>query len=71
MISGLFPGEPASAIALLGMTGYFVGVVRSPLTTLLIISEMTDSRQMVLPLVATALVCRERLYHGLAKTFRS
>lgn len=45
---------------------------------MLIISEMTDSRAMILPLVATAitadgvsaLVCRERLYHGLAKGFR-
>ncbi len=60
------------------MNAYFAGVVRSPLTAVLIVSEMTDSRAMILPLVATAiiadgvsaLVCRERLYHGLAKGFR-
>ncbi len=32
------------------MIGYFVGVVRSPLTEVLIISEMTGSRAMSLPL---------------------
>lgn len=78
IIAGLFPSQPAGAVALLGMIGYFVGVVRSPLTAVLIVSEMTDSRQMILPLVATAiiadgvsaLICGERLYHGLSKSFR-
>ncbi len=78
MLSLLFPAQPAGAVVLLGMIGYFVGVVRSPLTAVLIISEMTDSRAMILPLVATAiiadgvsaLVCGERLYHGLARGFR-
>ena len=60
------------------MIAYFVGVVRAPLTGVIIVSEMTDSRAMLLPLFAcailadgvSALVCRERLYHGLAKGFR-
>ena len=78
ILASWFPSEPVGAVVLLGMIGYFVGVIRSPLTAVLIISEMTDSRAMILPLVATAiiadgvsaLVCRERLYHGLAKAFR-
>jgi H+/Cl- antiporter ClcA len=78
MLVFLFPGQPAGAIVLLGMIAYFVGVVRAPLTAVLIISEMTDSRAMILPLVAaaiiadgvSAIVCKERLYHGLAKGFR-
>ena len=37
------------AIATLGMIGYFVGVVRSPLTAVLIVSEMTDTRTMLIP----------------------
>lgn len=77
MITDLFPSQPAAAIVILGMIAYFVGVVRAPLTAVLIVSEMTDSRAMILPLFATALiadgvsalVCRERLYHGLAKAF--
>jgi len=64
---------------LLGMIGYFVGVVRAPLTAVIIITETTASRGMIIPLFATALiadivsamVCRERLYHGLSKPFLS
>ncbi len=73
-----FPSQPLGAVVLLGMIGYFVGVVRAPLTAVLIISEMTGNRAMIVPLVATAiiadgvsaLICRERLYHGLSKGFR-
>ncbi len=77
LLTPLFPGEPAGAIVLLGVTGYFVGVVRAPLTAVIIITETTASRGMILPLfftaliaeVASTIVCRERLYHGLAKGF--
>jgi H+/Cl- antiporter ClcA len=73
----LFPTHPAGAIVLLGIVAYFTGVVRAPLTAVIIMSETTDSRGLMLPLLATALiaegiaalVCRERLYHGLATTF--
>jgi H+/Cl- antiporter ClcA len=52
-------------------------VVRAPLTAVIIISEATASRGMILPLFATALIAdgvssvisRERLYHGLARGF--
>lgn len=68
---------PASAIVLLGMAAYFVGVVRAPLTAVIILMEATASRSIILPLFATALiadgvsalVCPERLYLGLSKTF--
>jgi H+/Cl- antiporter ClcA len=77
LLAFIFPEQPLGAVVLLGMIGYFVGVVRAPLTAVIIISEMTDSRAMVLPLLATAiiadgisaLVCRERLYHALSKAF--
>jgi H+/Cl- antiporter ClcA len=72
-----FPGEPASAIVLMGMAAYFTGVVRAPLTAVIIITETTGARGFMLPLLGAALVadasahliCRERLYHGLAKGF--
>jgi H+/Cl- antiporter ClcA len=75
-MAGLF-SAPASAIVLLGMAAYFVGVVRAPLTAVIILMETTASRNMILPLFATALiadavsalVCRERIYHGLSKAF--
>ena len=76
-LTRIFPNDPKGAIVLLGMIGYFVGVVRAPLTAVIIITETTASRGMIVPLFATALIAdlasalvsRERLYHGLAKPF--
>jgi H+/Cl- antiporter ClcA len=73
----LFPDDPRGAIVLLGMTAYFTGVVRAPLTAVIIIVEATASRAMILPLFASALiadatgrlVCKEKLYHALAREF--
>lgn len=72
-----FDPDQAGAIVLLGMAGYFVGVVRAPLTAVIILSEATGSAGAILPLFATALigdwagamVCRKRLYHALAQDF--
>ncbi len=77
LMTPLFAPEDAGAIVLLGMVGYFVGVVRAPLTAVIILAETTSSTSMILPLFATALiadwagakVCRDRLYHTLAKGF--
>jgi H+/Cl- antiporter ClcA len=77
LLRAVFPGEPASAIVILGMVAYFAGVVRAPLTAVIILSETTASRGLMLPMFATAFiadaasqwVCREKLYHGLSQTF--
>jgi H+/Cl- antiporter ClcA len=77
IIHALFPAQPTGAVVLLGMAAYFTGAVRAPLTAVIIMSETTGSRGLMLPLLATAviadaaasLICRERLYHGLAKGF--
>ncbi len=77
LLREVFPGEPASAIVILGMVAYFAGVVRAPLTAVIILSETTASRGLMLPMFATAFiadaasqwVCRDKLYHGLSKTF--
>ena len=79
LLRPLFPHDPASAIVILGMVGYFAGVVRAPITAVIILSETTVSRGLMLPMFATAFiadgasqfVCRPKLYHGLAQTFRS
>jgi len=76
-MAGLFDA-PSSAVVLLGMAGYFVGVVRAPFTAVIILMETTASRSMILPLFATALIAdavsslisHERIYHGLSKSFR-
>lgn len=75
LMANFFPGEPRGPIVLLGMIAFFVGVVRAPLTGVVIVAEMTGARGLILPLfiaaivadAAGALLCRERLYHGLAK----
>jgi H+/Cl- antiporter ClcA len=77
MLHILMPDQPAGPIILLGMVAYFTGVVRAPLTAVIVISETTGSRGLMLPLLGAALIadsvasliCRERLYHGLAENF--
>lgn len=72
-----FPDDSMAPVILLGMTGYFVGVVRAPLTAVIILMETTASRGMILPLFLTAiiadgaskLVCHTKLYHGLSQGF--
>ena len=78
MLAPLFSTLPPGTVALLAMTAYFVGVVRAPLTSTVIVMEMTNSHSMLLALLACAIIsegvasllCRERLYHGLSKAFR-
>lgn len=73
----LFPDDPRGAVVLLGMVAYFTGVVRAPLTAVIIIVEATASRGMILPLFAASLiadgsarlVCKDKLYHALAREF--
>jgi len=72
-----FPVAPVSAMVLLGMVGYFSGVVQSPLTAFVIVIEMTAENDMLLPMLATSfiaygasyLVNPRPLYHTMALTF--
>lgn len=76
-ISQVLTQAPASAIVLLGMVGYFSGVVQAPITATVIVMEMTDDQRVTVPLMATAmlaygvsrLVCRRPLYATLARRF--
>ncbi|MFZ2469348.1 MAG: chloride channel protein, partial [Parvibaculum sedimenti] len=76
-IAHFFPDTPAGALVLLGMVGYFTGVVQAPITAFVIVSEMTGSHELLVPLMLTALiaqgasrlVCKEGVYHALAKNF--
>ncbi|SFP47218.1 H+/Cl-antiporter ClcA [Sphingomonas rubra] len=77
MLRDVFPGYPPGAVVLLGMVAYFTGVVRAPLTAVIIIAETTASRGLMMPLLAAALIadmvaqaaCKERLYHTLSRGF--
>jgi H+/Cl- antiporter ClcA len=63
--------------ALLGMVAYLTGVVQSPITSVLIMMEMTGNNEMALPLLACALLanavsryfCPSGIYHALAENF--
>lgn len=77
-IAALFPAlAPHSAIVILVMAAYLSGVTREPITSFIIMMEMTDSRQMLLPLMAATvvasgvskLICRVPLYQALAENF--
>jgi H+/Cl- antiporter ClcA len=73
-LSHLFPASPLSAVVLVGMVSYLTGVVRAPITSFVITSEMTNDHAMVIPLMAAALIANvasstimpEGLYHALA-----
>jgi H+/Cl- antiporter ClcA len=78
LVSFFAKGEPSGALVLLGVAAYFTGVVRAPLTAVIIVMEMTADRAMILPLFIAALiadwvsskVCHAKLYHTLAQGFR-
>ncbi|WP_020176558.1 chloride channel protein [Methyloferula stellata] len=76
-LSPLFHNVPIGALALLGMVAYLSGVVQAPMTSFVIVGEMTEDHAMIIPLmvaavIATAcskLIYNEGLYHALAKNF--
>jgi len=71
------PYAPAGAVVILGMVAYFAGVVQAPITAFVIVMEMTDNHDMLLPLMAASLiasgssrlVCHKPLYKTLAEKF--
>ncbi|MBU6298621.1 MAG: chloride channel protein [Alphaproteobacteria bacterium] len=73
----LFPHAPIGAIVLIGMVSYFTGVVQAPITSFVIVSEMTDNNGLLIPLMTAALianacsrlVCKEGVYHALSHRY--
>lgn len=76
-LSELMPYAPAGAVVLLGMVAYFSGVVQAPITAFVIVMEMTDNHDMVIPLMAASIIasvtsrmiCHTPLYKTLADNF--
>jgi H+/Cl- antiporter ClcA len=73
-IGMLMPSVDPRATVLLGMAGYLAGVTQAPLTSAIILMELTDNQDMTLPILATvllargasAVVCRVPVYRALA-----
>jgi len=76
-LASLFHNIPISGMVLLGMVGYFTGVVQTPVTAFIIVMEMNDTPSMILPLMATALlakglshlICPTPIYQALADAY--
>ncbi len=76
-LAPLMPYAPVGTVVLLGMVGYFTGVVQTPLTASVIVMEMVNDQSMVFPIMATAfialgvskLICRTPIYWSLAEEF--
>jgi H+/Cl- antiporter ClcA len=70
-------GANVSLAAVLGMAGYFAGVVQAPMTAFVIILEMTGNHGNAVPLMAASmlgygtarLITPEPLYHALSRLF--
>lgn len=76
-IAHFFTSVPEGAAIILGMVAYFSGVIQAPITAFVIVMEMTDNHEMLLPLMAAAfiakicsrLVCPTPLFHTMAHNF--
>jgi H+/Cl- antiporter ClcA len=76
-IAQFLGGIPPSAIVILAMVAYFSAVVQTPLTAVIIVTEMTANQNMLLPIMATAflaylisrVICPEPIYQVLAQEF--
>ncbi|MET3584112.1 H+/Cl- antiporter ClcA [Pseudorhizobium tarimense] len=74
---GTMLGASIGLSAMLGMAGYFSGVVQAPMTAFVIIIEMTGNHEAVIPIMAASMlgyitsriIAPEPLYHGLSRAF--
>ncbi len=70
-------GADPSLAAILGMVGYFAGVVQAPMTAFVIILEMTGNHGNLIPLMTASmlgygvsrLIAPEPLYHAMSRLF--
>lgn len=74
----VFSDIPLGALALIGMVSYLTGVVQTPITSFVIVSEMTENHAMIIPLMLAALIAEAvsksvcpggGVYHSLAEVF--
>jgi len=62
-IALLLPGEPDPAVLVLGMVAFLAAMTQTPITSFVIVMEMTANHQMLMPLMATAVVA-----HGVSRS---
>ncbi len=72
--ASIFEQVPIGALVLIGMVSYLTGVLQAPITSFVIVTEMTQDHAMVIPLMIAALIadaasktiCKSGIYHALA-----
>jgi H+/Cl- antiporter ClcA len=74
-VHAAFASAPMAAVIALCMTGYLAAVTQSPITSFVIVMEMTNGTGMVIPMMATSLVASRisafftpPLYEALARS---
>jgi H+/Cl- antiporter ClcA len=76
-LASWFPVAPATVMILMGVTAYFAGMLQSPLTAFVVVMEMSDAHELLLPLMAAAfiaagtsrLICPTPLYRALCDAY--
>ncbi len=73
-VHALFSWAPMAVLIALCMTAYLAAITQSPITSFVIVMEMTNGTAMVIPMMAVALAASriagllaEPVYHGLAQ----
>lgn len=77
VVAPWFAGTPETAIVILCMAGFFSAVVQTPLTSIIIIMEMTNNQTLLLPIMMTSFIAygisriinHEAIYQALARPF--
>ena len=76
-IGRALPGVPVGVLAVLCMAAYLTGVVQAPITSFVIVSEMTENHALIIPIMLACLIanacskmiCAEGVYQALALRF--
>ena len=71
----LLHSVPVGVLAILCMASYLTGVVQAPITSFVIVSEMTENHALIIPIMLSCLiantcsklVCKEGIYRALAQ----
>jgi CIC family chloride channel protein len=56
-MNALLPGVDPQAYAIAGMAGMMSGVLRAPITAIMIVFELTNDYRLILPIMLTTIIC--------------
>ncbi|RYC33268.1 chloride channel protein [Lichenibacterium minor] len=76
-LHGLLPMTPIGVLTILGMVSYLSGVVQAPITSFVIVDEMTQNHGLVIPIMICAIIANavsksvhpHGVYHSLSRNF--